>query len=84
MGIAGDAGKVYKDYNISMKALEDLSGLANRKFGGVPKKWSMASLTEKLICKQVYILPRHPICLIDAFNSVFENLVILFLKTLMH
>ncbi|XP_058181002.1 3'-5' exonuclease [Rhododendron vialii] len=53
VGIASDAGKVYKDYNISMKALEDLSRLANQKFGGVPKMWSMASLTEKLICKQL-------------------------------
>lgn len=74
MGIAGDARKVYKDYDISVKALEDLSGLANQKFGGVPKQWSMASLTEKLICKQVYILPCHPICLIVTFNSVLENL----------
>lgn len=74
VGIASDAGKVYKDYNISMKALEDLSRLANQKFGGVPKMWSMASLTEKLICKQVYILPCHPIYLIVAFNSVCENL----------
>ncbi|KAH7832935.1 hypothetical protein Vadar_001494 [Vaccinium darrowii] len=74
VGIAGDARKVYKDYDISVKALEDLSGLANQKFGGVPKQWSMASVTEKLICKQVYILPCHPICLIVTFNSVLENL----------
>lgn len=53
VGISADARKVYKDYDISVKALEDLSGLANQKFGGVPKQWCMASLTEKLICKQL-------------------------------
>ncbi|XP_058095066.1 3'-5' exonuclease-like isoform X2 [Magnolia sinica] len=51
--IANDAVKVMKDYNVCIKALEDLSGLANIKLGGVPKKWSLGSLTETLTCKQL-------------------------------
>ncbi|XP_028127153.1 Werner Syndrome-like exonuclease isoform X4 [Camellia sinensis] len=53
VGIVNDAFKVFKDHNVSIKGLEDLSGLANQKLGGDPKKWSLASLTEMLICKQL-------------------------------
>ncbi|KAK4356817.1 hypothetical protein RND71_022427 [Anisodus tanguticus] len=49
--IANDAYKVSQDHNVSVKALEDLSELANRKLDD-PKKWSLASLTEKLLAKQ--------------------------------
>ncbi|KAE8076340.1 hypothetical protein FH972_014998 [Carpinus fangiana] len=54
LGIASDAGKVFKDHNVSIKAVEDLSYLANQKLG--PKKWSLASLTEMLISKEVIFL----------------------------
>ncbi|MCD9558556.1 hypothetical protein HAX54_015961 [Datura stramonium] len=50
--IANDAYKVLQDHNVSVKALEDLSELANRKLDD-PKKWSLASLTEKLLAKQL-------------------------------
>lgn len=53
MCIANDAFKVLKDHNVSIEALEDLSDLANQKLSGDPKKWSLASLTETVICKQV-------------------------------
>lgn len=53
LGIAGDATKVRKDHNVSIKSLADLSDLANKKLGGDPKKWSMSSLVEKIICKEV-------------------------------
>nr|GEY19881.1 Werner syndrome-like exonuclease [Tanacetum cinerariifolium] len=53
VGIAGDARKVFKDHNVSVDGLEDLSRLANRKLGGQPKSWGLSSLTEKLTCKQV-------------------------------
>ncbi|PWA77818.1 werner syndrome-like exonuclease [Artemisia annua] len=53
VGIAGDARKVFKDHNVSVDALEDLSSLANQKLGGQPKMWGLSSLTEKLTCKQV-------------------------------
>ncbi|XAR62534.1 DNA helicase [Bertholletia excelsa] len=53
VGIVNDACKISKDYNISIKTVEDLSGLANQKFGGELKQWSLASLTERLICKQL-------------------------------
>lgn len=52
-GIGNDAGKVFRDYNISVKGVEDLSFHANRKLGGVPQTWGLASLTEKLLSKQV-------------------------------
>ncbi|XP_027767729.1 Werner Syndrome-like exonuclease isoform X2 [Solanum pennellii] len=50
--IANDAYKVRQDHNVSVKALEDLSELANKKLDD-PKKWSLASLTEKLLAKQL-------------------------------
>ncbi|TMW85914.1 hypothetical protein EJD97_022276 [Solanum chilense] len=50
--IANDAYKVRQDHNVSVKALEDLSELANKKIDD-PKKWSLASLTEKLLAKQL-------------------------------
>lgn len=53
VGIAGDARKVSNDHNVSVVSLEDLSRLANVKLGGEPKSWGLASLTEKLTCKQV-------------------------------
>ena len=55
IGIGNDAVKVFKDYNVSVKAVEDLSYLANQKLGGDSQKWSLASLTENLISKQVLI-----------------------------
>ncbi|XP_052206601.1 3'-5' exonuclease isoform X2 [Diospyros lotus] len=53
VGIANDASKVFKDHSVSIKTLEDLSSIANQKLGGDPKKWSLASLAETLICKQL-------------------------------
>ncbi|KAK7331450.1 hypothetical protein VNO77_25675 [Canavalia gladiata] len=52
-GIGGDAGKVFRDYNISVKGVEDLSFRANQKLGGGPYKWGLASLAEKLLSKQL-------------------------------
>lgn len=52
-GIGGDASKVSRDYFISIKGVEDLSYHANQKLGGGPNKWGLASLTEKLLSKQV-------------------------------
>ncbi|XP_057959874.1 3'-5' exonuclease isoform X2 [Malania oleifera] len=54
VGIANDSMKIFKDYNLSIKALEDLSCLANQKIGGDPKKWGLESLTEAIICKQLH------------------------------
>lgn len=56
VGIGSDAGKVYRDYNVSVKASEDLSYLAKHKIGGDSQKWGLASLTEMLVCKEVSIL----------------------------
>lgn len=52
-GIGGDASKVSRDYFISIKGVEDLSYHANQKLGGGPNKWGLASLTEKLLSKQL-------------------------------
>ncbi|XP_077229086.1 3'-5' exonuclease-like isoform X2 [Tasmannia lanceolata] len=51
--IAGDATKVLKDYGVHIKGLEDLSRLANLKLGRTPRMWSLGSLTETLISKQL-------------------------------
>ncbi|OIW14684.1 hypothetical protein TanjilG_33026 [Lupinus angustifolius] len=52
-GIGGDAHKFFRDYDISIKGVEDLSFHANRKLGGAPRNWGLASLTEKLLSKQL-------------------------------
>ncbi|KAG8658400.1 Werner Syndrome-like exonuclease [Manihot esculenta] len=58
VGIRNDSVKVFKDYNVSVKAVEDLSYMANKKLGGKPKSWGLRSLTELLICKELQKLNR--------------------------
>ncbi|TXG72645.1 hypothetical protein EZV62_001224 [Acer yangbiense] len=53
VGIGNDAVKVFKDYNVSIKAVEDLSYLAKQKLNGNSQKWGLASLTETLVCKEL-------------------------------
>ncbi|KAM6565372.1 hypothetical protein CsatA_024500 [Cannabis sativa] len=53
VGIGNDSVKISKDYNVSIQAVEDLSYLAKQKLGGDSQKWSLASLTENLISKQL-------------------------------
>ena len=55
VGIGNDAVKVFKDYNVSVRAVEDLSYLANQKLSGGSQRWSLGSLTETLISKEVII-----------------------------
>ena len=55
VGIGNDVVKVFKDYNVSIKAVEDLSYLAKQKLNGNSQKWGLASLTETLVCKEVSI-----------------------------
>ncbi|KAF1864294.1 hypothetical protein Lal_00029452 [Lupinus albus] len=52
-GIGSDATKFFRDYDLSIKGVEDLSFHANRKLGGPPRNWGLASLTEKLLSKQL-------------------------------
>ncbi|KAJ0245526.1 Werner Syndrome-like exonuclease [Hirschfeldia incana] len=53
VGIDGDSVKLFHDHGVSIKDVEDLSDLANRKIGGVSKKWGLATLTETLVCKEL-------------------------------
>ncbi|KAJ1406604.1 Ribonuclease H-like superfamily [Sesbania bispinosa] len=53
IGIGEDAAKVFRDYNISIKGVEDLSFHANQKLGRGPHQWGLGSLTEKVLSKQV-------------------------------
>ncbi|KAK2644034.1 hypothetical protein Ddye_019229 [Dipteronia dyeriana] len=53
VGIGGDAVKVFKDYNVSIKGLEDLSYLAKQKLNRNSQKWGLAALTEMLVCKEL-------------------------------
>ena len=55
VAIGGDAVKVFNDYNVSVKTVEDLSYLANQKLNRDCKKWSLAALTETIACKEVSI-----------------------------
>lgn len=53
VAIGGDAVKIFKDYNVCVKSLEDLSDLANIKLGGLPKMWGLRSLAETLVHEQI-------------------------------
>ncbi|KAK9671424.1 hypothetical protein RND81_12G029500 [Saponaria officinalis] len=53
VGIDNDAVKLFHDYKVSIKSVQDLSVMANQKLGGVSKQWSLSSLVETLTCKQV-------------------------------
>ncbi|GMI70504.1 Werner syndrome-like exonuclease [Hibiscus trionum] len=53
VAIDGDAVKMFSDYNVSVKGLEDLSDIANQKFDRERRNWSLAALTEELICKEL-------------------------------
>ncbi|XP_039134043.1 Werner Syndrome-like exonuclease [Dioscorea cayenensis subsp. rotundata] len=51
--VANDATKIWRDYNVRVECLQDLSVLANLKLGGAPRNWSLSSLTETLTCKEL-------------------------------
>ncbi|TVU07023.1 hypothetical protein EJB05_47062, partial [Eragrostis curvula] len=51
--IDNDARKMLNDYNVSVQPLMDLSNMANIKLAGRPKRWSLASLTEMITCKEL-------------------------------
>ncbi|XP_010527459.1 PREDICTED: Werner Syndrome-like exonuclease [Tarenaya hassleriana] len=53
VGIDGDSVKLFHDYGVSIMGVEDLSNLANTKLGGEMKKWGLASLTERLVSKEL-------------------------------
>ena len=53
VAIGGDAVKVFNDYNVSVKAVEDLSYLANQKLNKDCQNWSLAALIKMLVCKEV-------------------------------
>ncbi|KAK6266079.1 hypothetical protein QUC31_016916 [Theobroma cacao] len=53
VAIGGDAVKVFNDYNVSVKAVEDLSYVANQKLNRDCQSWGLASLTETLVCKEL-------------------------------
>ncbi|KAG6731127.1 hypothetical protein I3842_01G114800 [Carya illinoinensis] len=57
IGIGGDAVKIFKDYCISIKAVEDLCCLAKQKLGG-HSHWGLASLTKMLISKEVFFVKK--------------------------
>ena len=78
MGIGNDATKVSKDHNVSIQALEDLSSLANQKLGGDLKNWSLQSLTEMLICKQVNTLT----VFVNNFSLHLTYLIFIFISAL--
>lgn len=54
--IDNDARKMSNDYDVRVQPLMDLSNLANVKFAGPPKRWSLASLTEMVTCKEVIFM----------------------------
>ncbi|CAA7027964.1 unnamed protein product [Microthlaspi erraticum] len=53
VGIGDDSAKLFRDHGVSIKDVEDLSDLADKKLGGNSKKWGLASLTKTLVSKEV-------------------------------
>ncbi|WVZ83662.1 hypothetical protein U9M48_030788 [Paspalum notatum var. saurae] len=51
--IDNDARKMLNDYDVCVQPLMDLSTLANVKLAVPPKRWSLASLTEMITCRQL-------------------------------
>ncbi|EAY92888.1 hypothetical protein OsI_14692 [Oryza sativa Indica Group] len=51
--IDNDARKMFNDYDVHVQPLMDLSNLANAKLGFPPKRWSLASLTEMVTCREL-------------------------------
>ncbi|RCV32598.1 hypothetical protein SEVIR_7G038900v4 [Setaria viridis] len=51
--IDNDARKMLNDYGVCVQPLMDLSILANIKLAGPPKRWSLASLTQMITCKEL-------------------------------
>jgi len=76
IGIGGDCAKVFRDYNVSVKSVEDLSYLANQKLDGKPKTWGLQALAKILVCKEVSItfhwMPTE-YSLSNIFSNVFLN-----------
>lgn len=54
--IDNDARKMSNDYDVHVQPLMDLSNLANAKLGFPPKRWSLASLTEMVTCREVIFM----------------------------
>jgi werner syndrome-like exonuclease len=52
--IDNDARKMLNGYDVCVKPLMDLSNMANVKLAGPRKRWSLASLTEMITCKEVF------------------------------
>ncbi|KAK3145319.1 hypothetical protein QOZ80_4AG0327220 [Eleusine coracana subsp. coracana] len=82
--IDNDARKMLNDYDVCVKPLMDLSNMANIKLAGPPKRWSLASLTEMITCKELpkpsnirmgnweaYVLSKHQLqyAATDAYIS---------------
>lgn len=51
--IDNDARKMMNDYGVCVQPLMDLSTLANVKLAVPPKRWSLASLTEMITCREL-------------------------------
>ncbi|KAG8064164.1 hypothetical protein GUJ93_ZPchr0004g38420 [Zizania palustris] len=51
--IDNDARKMLNDYDVHVQPLMDLSYLANAKLDRPPKRWSLASLTETITCREL-------------------------------
>ena len=76
----GDAAKLSSDYGVNVKGVKDLSGLANLKLRGLnnvvtsTKSWSLSSLTEELLGKQVrHIISLEKISKLPEF-SIFPQI----------
>ncbi|KAJ6949136.1 hypothetical protein NC651_003216 [Populus alba x Populus x berolinensis] len=52
VGISGDCAKVLRDYNVSVKSVEDLSYHANQKLGGEPKTCGLCSSKDSCLQRE--------------------------------
>lgn len=81
VGISSDCAEVLRDYNESVKSVDDLSYHANQKLGGEPKTWGLRSSKDSCLQRGIYHIMLR--CLLSKghlFGSpscIFESLFLI-------
>ncbi|XP_052302740.1 3'-5' exonuclease-like isoform X2 [Populus trichocarpa] len=69
VGISSDCAEVLRDYNVSVKSVEDLSYHANQKLGREPKTWGLRSSKDSCLQREILVkLPK-----LHSFESPTES-----------
>jgi hypothetical protein len=81
VGISSDCAEVLRDYNVSVKSVEDLSYHANQKLGREPKTWGLRSSKDSCLQRGIYHIMLR--CLLSkghlfgSLSCIFESLFLI-------